>query len=255
MNTKIKSMLFLSLTLTAFLLSAYASAEAQYARLHEGSDNNGAYEDFGGENIYLDRPNHTSYMNNKASSITVGEGLFVNLCDRHPQREQGDPSCGAYPEGKYRIVSLDKRVSYINVQRPKSSPEPKSVACLYTGFNGIGTQRCYNKSGEFSLLEEANWYGYVDKGVSPAKLADTVSSIWIAPNCSVTVGKLVLGARGSMTGVTKKYGAGMNNLSVGGFNNSVTTIKIERLRLMPDDIRKLPSKVKVKATAHKPKNQ
>lgn len=224
------------LLLLAFVFLTHSAAKAQNARLHEGYDNSGAYEDFGGENIYLN-----GYMNNKASSITVGDGLFVNTCDEHLQREKGDPSCKSYPEGKYRFVSLNKRVSYINVQRPKTSPYPKSVVCLYTGFNGMGDQKCYEKSGEFPLSEYVGTYPMIEDGVPASKWSDTVSSIWVSPNYFATVNRTMMNAQGSITVIGRKYQAGINNLD-SSFNNAVLTVRIERrFALFP-----LPNEIKTK---------
>ena len=65
------------------LILVLAGAAFGQVKLHEGANENGAEASYGLGAHYL----NGSYMDNRASSIEVPPGFWVNLCDQHPQQE------------------------------------------------------------------------------------------------------------------------------------------------------------------------
>jgi hypothetical protein len=200
------------------------AASAQIVMLHEGANTNGAFERYGIGKHFL----KNTYMNNKASSVTVPPGFWINLCDKHPQQERGDPSCTSLPEGEWQIRELNKRVSYINVTLP-SEPIGTFPARLYANRGQQGTSKAILAAGTWQL--GSDWIGQrstVDGQQMPTWKSVT-SSIWIAYGYRATISrvgnKMLGGAPGHPVQIS--FDAGKHDLSA-DFDNKVFWIKVEK---------------------------
>lgn len=223
-----------STMLTAIVIFGNFAANAQdmpVVVLHEGKDYNGDYQEFPVGNREL----QGDYIDNRASSITVPNGLEALVCDEKPVGKFGGIKCTKYPEGNYRFQKNDKKISYIEVRAlPKNSYLfGDENVCLFSGADGTGYMTCLKEFGEFRLSKtvfpNTLLQSMADK--ANASWGQVVSSIRVSPKIVVTLKKSASG--GSF--IAKKYKSGFYNLNE-EFSNNVSKIKIETDKSPPPPV-------------------
>lgn len=213
------------LILTVLLFITATAAFAQHVILHEGPRNNNAYIRYGIGTHFL----KNTYMNNKAQSVTVPPGYWINLCDEHPQRERGDPSCTSLPEGNWEIRELRGRVSYLNVTMP-SEPLGSALARVYANKGQQGTS-FYISTARTEQLG-ANWIGLrsaIDGQPAPT-WKQAGSSIWIARGYRAIISRVGNNMIGGTLGhpVQITLAAGKHDFNA-DFDGKTVWVRIEKV--------------------------